>query len=319
MSRGHYVKHWCFTINNYNEDDVTALSSLHPSEASYIIFGRERGENGTPHLQGYIEFVKRERLTSIKKIPSLSRAHLEPRRGTPEAAAEYCRKDGEVVELGECSRDGGQLGDRLVEARALALTGAPESDLALRSDYIRYRRNIHESITAERQYETRQRLAASISSAALRPWQQEVLTLITAQPDHRKVYWYYDSKGGTGKTWFSRYCVLLHDAIRYENGKSTDIKHAYGGQPVVIFDFSRSQQEHLNYEVIESIKNGLFFSPKYDSQFRIYDIPHVIAFANFLPDTSKLSQDRWDVRDITDYDTPAPLFSLFLPQRNKQV
>jgi hypothetical protein len=89
------------------------------------------------------------------------------------------------------------------------------------------------------------------------------------------------------------------DTIRFENGKSTDIKHAFKGQKVCIFDLSRSQETHVNYEVIESIKNGVVFSPKYESRCAVYSIPHLIVFANFEPDKSKLSADRWDIRTIS--------------------
>ena len=56
--------------------------------------------------------------------------------------------------------------------------------------------------------------------------------------------------------------ILKHGAVRFENAKTFDIKYAYKGETVVIFDLNRSQQGVLNYEVIESIKNGIMFSGK---------------------------------------------------------
>jgi hypothetical protein len=46
---------WCFTLNNYTTDELEFLSSsiLGSGEYNYII-GKEIGESGTPHLQGYI-------------------------------------------------------------------------------------------------------------------------------------------------------------------------------------------------------------------------------------------------------------------------
>jgi len=88
---------------------------------------------------------------------------------------------------------------------------------------------------------------------------------------------------------------LKYDCIRFENGKSADIKHSYQGQEIVVFDFCRAMQNHVNYEVIESIKNGIMFSPKYESKMKIYKKPLVIVFANFEPDESKLSKDRWKI------------------------
>lgn len=299
--RGSFGKGWCYTINNYGPTTITALQALYPGACTYVIIGEEVGESGTPHIQGYIEFVKRQRIITIKKIQCLAGAHLELRRGTPKAAADYCRKDGKFTELGELSRPGSARGESLVSARADALEGASESALAENPDYIRYRRHILESVAAQKQDERRLRLREEIATSTLRPWQDTICQIALQTPDSRRVYWFYDVIGGIGKTWFSKYLVLMHGAIRFENAKSADVKHAYGGERICIFDYSRSQQEHLNYEIIESVKNGLFFSPKYDSGMRIFDIPHVIIFANFKPDLSKLSEDRWDIRDISPY------------------
>jgi hypothetical protein len=110
--------------------------------------------------------------------------------------------------------------------------------------------------------------------------------------------------GNTGKTWMSRYLLatLRENCIRLENSKSDNIKYAYNGERVVIFDFGRSQADHVNYEVIESVKNGIMFSGKYESCSKTFDIPHVVIFANFEPDLTKLSADRWDVRHFTEDD-----------------
>lgn len=95
-------KYWVFTINNYTEDDERRLGGLHPEQADYLVYGYEQGEEGTPHLQGYIELKKRARLPGAKRIVG-PRAHLETRRGTGSQASEYCKKDGNYKEFGEAS------------------------------------------------------------------------------------------------------------------------------------------------------------------------------------------------------------------------
>lgn len=93
----------CFTINNYDETTISTLSLLVPDEkATYIVFGREIGESGTRHLQGYIELPRKLRFASIKRFLG-ERAHLESRRGSAEQAATYCKKDGDYSEFGELS------------------------------------------------------------------------------------------------------------------------------------------------------------------------------------------------------------------------
>ena len=52
------------------------------------------------------------------------------------------------------------------------------------------------------------------------------------------------------KTYMSKLLIHKHGAVRFENVKTTDIKHAYKGERIVIFDLSRSQQGVLNYEII---------------------------------------------------------------------
>lgn len=92
------LRNFVFTLNNYTpaeEDDIKTFSE---EKAVYLIYGREVGDNGTPHLQGYIELARRTRFQGIHaRFP---RMHIEARRGTQAEATQYCRKDGDFVELG---------------------------------------------------------------------------------------------------------------------------------------------------------------------------------------------------------------------------
>lgn len=94
MSRS---KSWCFTINNPTEQDNVELEDLRLL-ASYIVWGAEVGDSGTPHYQGYVIF---DRVLSLPQARSyLNRAHFEARRGTHRQASDYCKKDGNFVEYG---------------------------------------------------------------------------------------------------------------------------------------------------------------------------------------------------------------------------
>lgn len=48
-------------------------------------------------------------------------------------------------------------------------------------------------------------------------------------------------------------------------------------------------------KIIEQIKNGIYFSGKYESQMKYDKPPHVVVFSNTMPDQSKLSADRWNI------------------------
>ncbi len=94
MSRS---RNWCWTINNYTEADELCLNELEPN-AKYLVFGRETGEDGTPHLQGFVIFKNDKTLKQLSKF--LPRAHIEKAKGTPTQAADYCKKDGDFYEHG---------------------------------------------------------------------------------------------------------------------------------------------------------------------------------------------------------------------------
>ncbi len=144
-------KHWCFTLNNYNTEELKALESLATTAAvlQYLVIGKEVGEdNGTPHLQGYVVFKNKKRLTTVKKLIG-SRAHVEPKSkwSTPAEASNYCKKDGDYQEFGECPGGSGTRSD-LVELYTRIQDGASGSDIgqSYPSAYIRYGRRIDELI-----------------------------------------------------------------------------------------------------------------------------------------------------------------------------
>lgn len=95
-------KNWCFTVNNHTLDEQSEFEVSHEC-ISYIVYGEEVGESGTPHLQGYIEFSKNMRVPGIKKLFNNQRMHLEKRIGTAAQASQYCKKEGKFYERGVLS------------------------------------------------------------------------------------------------------------------------------------------------------------------------------------------------------------------------
>lgn len=98
------IRGYCFTVNNYTDEDLLDVDRL-VGESHYIIVGKEVGENGTPHLQGYVYFENPRSFGGIKKL--LPRAHIEAAKGTPEQNKMYCGKGGVIlVEKGDVPRKG---------------------------------------------------------------------------------------------------------------------------------------------------------------------------------------------------------------------
>ena len=94
---GNRCRNWCFTINN-----PTTSVDFKEDSMVYLVVGREIGENGTPHLQGFVQLRVKKRLSQVKDLIGQN-PHLEIMRGTSEEAAEYCKKDGDYDEYGERS------------------------------------------------------------------------------------------------------------------------------------------------------------------------------------------------------------------------
>ena len=79
---------FCFTENNPEEDIIYWETC---PLVRYAVYQLEMGEQGTPHLQGYIELHSKQRLSALKKI--LPRAHWEKARGSFEQNYAYCTKE----------------------------------------------------------------------------------------------------------------------------------------------------------------------------------------------------------------------------------
>lgn len=88
-------KRWCFTLNNYTDADEVAVQAI---DTLYLVYGREIGDSGTPHLQGFLTVSKPKRLSALKKL--LKTAHWEAAKGTSLQAADYCKKDEDFFERG---------------------------------------------------------------------------------------------------------------------------------------------------------------------------------------------------------------------------
>jgi len=102
-------KGWCFTINNPTGWDDADIEGLKQATV-YGVVGKETGEEGTPHLQGFCRFASATRFDRIKRL--LPRAHLEVQRGATCQAAEYCKKDGDFQEWGDCPGERRNAKDR---------------------------------------------------------------------------------------------------------------------------------------------------------------------------------------------------------------
>ncbi len=94
---------WVFTINNYSEEQCAFIKDWKTPQ--YLVVGKEKGANGTPHLQGYAYFANALRASSLQR--ALTNGGKWPGAwhsmafGGPEANKKYCSKEDLLVEHGE--------------------------------------------------------------------------------------------------------------------------------------------------------------------------------------------------------------------------
>lgn len=95
-------RNWVFTWNNYKPEDVIYAKTV---PCRYITWGEEIGEQGTRHLQGYVEFESVKSLKTLREL--FKNNHCEIRKGTQEQAITYCHKEGVgIVEVGTRAKQG---------------------------------------------------------------------------------------------------------------------------------------------------------------------------------------------------------------------
>lgn len=128
------LRHIVFTLNNYvEEEDIPRITEWCEEEAKYYVIGRETGESGTPHLQGYVSFRGRHSFNYVRNKLG-SRCHIERARGTARENREYCTKDGNFVEGGTIN-EGRTSSSRDEQAREFRLAvGQGNSGLATFAD-----------------------------------------------------------------------------------------------------------------------------------------------------------------------------------------
>ena len=244
-------------------------SSIVPKVTKAVV-SKEFGKNKIhPHWQGYFELEERYHMKALMtKILGHEGYHLEVAKGTENDNVRYVYGVNKSYEIG----------------------------------WIVYKKNI------KAPWDYQDKAYKFWKNFKLRDWQSQLVPfLIKKDVDDREIVYIFDQKGNTGKTKLTEYLHLYYGAI-VTGGKAEDMKHAIARwqeitskyPTIIIVDVCRSESQQ-DFTGIESIKNGLFFSGKYESAM-LYSAnkPNVVVFSNFPPKTDKLSLDRWKIGEIVD-------------------
>lgn len=283
---------WVVVQNNWTDADYAAFQLV---ECEYAVIGKEVGDNGTPHLQCYFYFKNAKTFNGVLSLFTTCHPHIEVAHGTPAQNLTYCSEDGDFITLGTLPEQG------------------KRSDLKRCLDDVkggmRARRDLletHTTVMARypdfvQQLLTEYAPRPAIPDITLRPWQAQLVEEFKLDAPERKVIFIVDQVGAGGKTTFAKYIFACFKNVEIMHpGRFQDMAYSVDSESrIVLLDCPRSQLEFLQYQFLEALKDGLVFCTKYQSRTKVFArTPHVIVFCNEMPDQTKLSADRYDIRVI---------------------
>lgn len=139
---------WCFTINNYTNDDIADFMCLEEHYA-YGICGFEEGEEThTPHMQCYVYGRNQTFRTHLQKL--VPRAHIEAQHGTKIQALTYCMEDLHYYEFGKRPQQGKRTDLDVIKHELLVGKSSKDISLDYFSRWVQYRRAFDEFIDIHR-------------------------------------------------------------------------------------------------------------------------------------------------------------------------
>lgn len=264
------------TLNNWTEEEYKNMIDNCTLHGKKFILGKEIAPTtGTPHIQGYIYFKDSKSLEAVRKI--FPRTNIILAKGTPKQNETYCGKDEDYIKHGFEEEE----------------VNSYDKEMKI--------------IIANR----KKQLMGIYETVEWKDWQRQVLDILETKADMRTIHWVFDPIGNSGKSYLTKYIYLTRKII-IADGKKDNVfnqvclmvngdkkNKVLPEEPeVVLLDIPRSSEGYINYGVLEQLKNGLIYSGKYEGGICAFGALHVIVFANFMPDMSQFSDDRWNIINL---------------------
>lgn len=253
-------RRWTYTLNNYTQEEYDKIINYMKLDNRKFVVGREIGENGTPHLQGYVSLPGPVKFATIKNL--MPRAHIEKAKGNDEQNLKYCTKEGnyETNMIEESSQE--KIRKKLLAKYEGVVWKSWQQKII---DIIRGERNDR---VINWVYDPKGNSGKSF------------LTKYIALTENCVI------ADGKKENVFNQ----LNEMCNEQDLEVT----------IIVLDIPRhNQQEYeLNYGMLEALKDGVIYSGKYKGGKVFLDEPHVIVFSNSEPLYEKFTPDRWNVIKI---------------------
>jgi len=174
------ARHTAWTLNNWTQTELAQCRSYAEKEPRYMCWSQEVGEEGTPHLQGYVAWDNPRSLSKFKAAIS-DRLHYEPHtNGTAQQNRNYC--------LGMVEKKGFTQNPTFEEVGELPSQGE-------RTDWSSARQQLQNGTSIVTVIESQPQLLPAIRSL------ERFQTLAISKPTHRDVKVIcLIGESGTGKT-----------------------------------------------------------------------------------------------------------------------
>jgi len=141
-------------------------------------------------------------------------------------------------------------------------------------------------------------------------WQKNALQYLFRSPDPRQLAWLWEEKGGMGKTQFCRWLMykwpqyfLILQGISYVRDTVQVIDNArkagWNGFAIIVNLTRKFENKDFIYETLETLKDGIHTTQKYNGHTFVTPVPHVMILSNYqvkwVGDDGKplMSYDRW--------------------------
>lgn len=256
---------YCFTLNNWTREEYDSIMCYLCQDIILYIVGQEVGKKcGTPHLQGYLEFINKCRrvrfLTLKNECEGFKRASFKTARGDALQNYYYCSKEGNFV-------------SNIPIPQELELI-KPEEMYNWQSDFLKL-------ISVKKDFK-KERNILWIADTETGNGKTELLKYIV---NKEKCPFSYGGK--------------MNDIINliFNNQKYfTTSKN-----PMMFFNFTRATDtSKVSYSTFESIMDGCISNNKFETGCFLFNRPHIVVFANDYPFVKKMGINRFTVYSIID-------------------